>query len=185
MENEVKEYTVMIYTENKIGLLAQITNIFTRRSLDIWSLSAGPTSLEGIHNITLVTQATERRIKECVQQLEKRVDVIKAFFYLAEKIVYRELALYKVSTDSLFQCEDIENLLTRCSARIVEMNKTFTVIQKTGSAEETARLLEELKPYQILQFIRSGRIAVSKAEQEPITKFLRKREKERQLQTTK
>ena len=59
------------------------------------------------------------------------------------------------------------------------MNKTFTVIQKTGSSEETAQLHDELKPFGVLQFVRSGRIAVSRATQEPVFKFLRKRERER------
>ena len=179
MENEIKEYTVTIYTENQIGLLAQITNVFTRHNLSIWSLSAGATSLEGVHNITIVTSGTEKKVKESVQQIEKRVDVIKVFFYTSDKIVYRELALYKVSTESLLECGNIENVLDRFHARIVEMNKTFTVIQKTGSSEETAQLHDELKPFGVLQFVRSGRIAVSRATQEPVFKFLRKRERER------
>ena len=111
-----------------------------------------------------------------MQQIEKRVDVIKAFFYTHDKIVYREVALYKVATPSLLE-GDIESVLNRHHARIVEMNKCFTVLQKTGTTEETAHLYDELKPYGILQFIRSGRIAISRAEQEPVVKFLRKRER--------
>ena len=181
MENEIKEYTVTIYTENQIGLLSQITNVFTRHGLSIWSLSAGASSMEGVHNITIVTSGTEKKVRESVQQIEKRVDVIKAFFYTADKIVYRELCLYKVSTPALLD-GNIEQLLSRYHARIVEMNKVFTVIQKTGSSEETARLYDELKPLHVLQFVRSGRIAVSRAEQEPVFKFLRKRERERDQQ---
>ncbi len=179
MENEIKEYTVTIYTENQIGLLSQITNVFTRHGLSIWSLSAGATSMEGIHNITIVTSGTEKKVKESAQQIEKRVDVIKAFFYTGDKLVYRELCLYKVSTPELLQHGQIESILDRYHARIVEMNKIFTVIQKTGSSEETARLHDELKPLKVLQFVRSGRIAVSRAEQEPVFKFLRKREREK------
>ena len=107
------------------------------------------------------------------------MDVIKAFFYTADKIVYRELCLYKVSTPALLENGDIEHLLSKYHARIVEMNKIFTVIQKTGLSEETAALHDDLKPVGVLQFVRSGRIAVSRAEQEPVFKFLRKREKER------
>ena len=182
MENEIKEYTVTIFTENQIGLLAQITNVFTRHGLSIWSLSAGATSMEGVHNITIVTAGSEKKVRESVQQIEKRVDVIKVFYYTPEKIVYRELCLYKVSTPALLQYGDIEILLNRYHARIVEMNKVFTVIQKTGLSEETARLHDDLKPIGVLQFVRSGRIAVSRAEQEPVFKFLRKREKERNQQ---
>ena len=182
MENEIKEYTVTIYTENQIGLLAQITNVFTRHGLSIWSLSAGATSMEGVHNITIVTSGTEKKVKESVQQIEKRVDVIKVFFYTADKIVYRELCLYKVPTPALMEYGDIETLLNRYHARIVEMNKVFTVIQKTGLSDETAALHDDLKSVGVLQFVRSGRIAVSRAEQEPVFRFLKKREKERKQQ---
>ena len=92
--------------------------------------------------------------------------------------MYREVALYKVPTLCLLE-GDIESILSRYHARIVEMNKTFTVLQKTGTLEETSHLYDELKPYGILQFVRSGRIAISRAEQEPVLKFLRKREKEK------
>ena len=182
MENESKEYTVTIYTENQIGLLAQITNVFTRHGLSIWSLSAGATSMEGVHNITIVTSGSEKKVRESVQQIEKRVDVIKAFFYTSDKIVYRELCLYKVSTPALLEFGDSEALLNRYHARIVEMNKVFTVIQKTGLSDETARLHDDLKPVGVLQFVRSGRIAVSRAEQEPVFKFLRRRDKEEKSQ---
>ena len=185
MENEVKEYTVTIYTENQIGLLAQIANVFTRHGLSIWSLSAGATSMEGVHNITIVTAGLEKRVKESVQQIEKRVDVIKVFYYTSDKIVYRELCLYKVPTPALMENGDIETLLNRYHARIVEMNKVFTVIQKTGLSDETAALYDDLKGVGVLQFVRSGRIAVSRAEQEPVFKFLRKREKERKQQLNK
>ena len=182
MDSEVKEYTVTIYTENQIGLLAQITNVFTRHGLSIWSLSAGATSMEGVHNITIVTAGSEKKVRESVQQIEKRVDVIKVFFYTADKIVYRELCLYKVPTPALMEYGDIETLLNRYHARIVEMNKVFTVIQKTGLSDETAALHDDLKSVGVLQFVRSGRIAVSRAEQEPVFRFLKKREKERKQQ---
>ena len=185
MENEIKEYTVTIFTENQIGLLAQITNVFTRHGLSIWSLSAGATSMEGVHIITIVTSGLEKKVKESVQQIEKRVDVIKAFFYTDDKIVYRELCLYKVSTRNLLEKGNIEDLLNRYHARIVEMNKVFTVIQKTGYSDDTARLHDELKKVGVLQFVRSGRIAVSRAEQEPVFKFLKKRERERNQQFNK
>ena len=182
MDSEAKEYTVTIYTENQIGLLAQITNVFTRHGLSIWSLSAGATSMEGVHNITIVTSGLEKKVRESVQQIEKRVDVIKVFFYTSDKIVYRELCLYKVPTPALLEYGDIETLLNRYHARIVEMNKVFTVIQKTGLSDETAALHDDLKPIGVLQFVRSGRIAVSRAEQEPVFKFLKKRERERNQQ---
>ena len=180
MDNTVKNYTVSIFTENQIGLLAQISNVFTRRNLSIWSLSAGASSIEGIHNITIITEATERRIREAVLQIEKRVDVVKAFYYTDEQIVYRELALYKVPTDKLLDGGNLEDLLSRNNARFVVMNRSFTVIQKTGLTHETQRLYEELQEAGVLQFVRSGRIALSRSSQEPVQGFLRERQAEKE-----
>jgi len=80
MDTEQKEYTVTVVTENQIGLLAQIANVFTRRSLSIWSLVAGPTKMEGIHSIDIVTCGTEKKVSECASQIEKRVDVINVSY---------------------------------------------------------------------------------------------------------
>ena len=90
--------------------------------------------------------------------------------------IEREHMLVKVrnTTESRAELKSAADLY---HASIVEMNKCFTVLQKTGTTEETAHLYDELKPYGILQFIRSGRIAISRAEQEPVVKFLRKRER--------
>jgi len=80
METQQKEYTVTVYTENQIGLLAQIANAFTRRSLSIWSLVAGPTATKGIHSIDIVTCGPEKKVSECASQIEKRVDVVSVTY---------------------------------------------------------------------------------------------------------
>ncbi|MCI1639853.1 MAG: acetolactate synthase small subunit [Bacteroidales bacterium] len=178
MEN--KTYTVTIYSENQIGLLMQISNIFTRHSLSIWSLSASASSIEGIHTITIITDSpSEKQILEVVMQLEKRVDVVKAFYYTNDQIIYRELALYKMQTAKLLECGRIEDLLTNYNARIVEMNNVFTVIQKTGKTEETQSLYDELNKYGVMQFVRSGRIAVTREKLEPVKDFIAERELEK------
>lgn len=162
MDNEIRTYTVLIYTENQIGLLSQIANVFTRRSLSIWTLTAGPTAIEGVHTITITSDATRRKIDEAVKQIEKRVDVISATYYVSEEIVYRELALCKVPSPALLESGAIEKLLSDHHARILEMNPEFTVLQKTGTLRETTAFYESVKPFGVLQFVRSGRVAVSR-----------------------
>ena len=184
MNELTKRYTVIIYSENQIGLLSQISNIFTRRSLSIWSLSAGATAIEGIHSITIVTDGTRKRVQEAVMQLEKRVDVLKAYLYTDEEIVYKELALYKVPTSEVIDHGDIEDILARSNAKIVEINRDFAVIVKTGTTEETNTLYHELQKYGIMQFQRSGSIGVSRERQEPITDFLNRCELRRGKQNT-
>lgn len=162
MAESIKTYTVVIYTENSIGLLSQIANVFTRRNLNILSLSAGESAEEGSYNITVVTDGTERNVRGAALLVEKRVDVIRVDYYTDSEIVYKELAMYKVPTKSLLESGSMEKLLSGHQAKIVDINKKFTVIQKTGTAEDTSALLEDLKDYGICEFIRSGRIAVSK-----------------------
>ena len=113
-----------------------------------------------------------------MQQLEKRVDVVRVFLYEDEEIVYRELALYKVPTEAILQAGDIEEILQHYSAKIIEINKSFAVISKVGTTGQTQQLYEVLGRYGVMQFQRSGRVAISRERQEPLQKFLQDRQKE-------
>jgi acetolactate synthase-1/3 small subunit len=180
MENENILYTVTAYTENQVGLMSAIASIFTRRSLNIWSLSVSASAIKDVHKFTITTHTTKEKIMAVVKQIERRVDVIKAFYYVNDDIIYRELALYKVETCNLLESNALEELLHKRNARILEMNKNFTVLQKTGHCEETLALYEDLKKLgPVLQFTRSGRIAVTKGEHEYVDEFLAEREIER------
>lgn len=176
IEMETKKYTVVIYTENQVGVLTQVANVFSRRSLNIHSLSANASAFEGIHTITIDTVATPKKIEETVKQLEKRVDTVKVFCYSEDEVVYREMALYKVSTNSMISAGNIEAILQVYNARILEINSNFTVISKVGTTDETRRLYDELCKCGLMQFQRSGRAVVSRERQEPLMEYLRKRE---------
>ncbi len=174
-------YTVTVYSENQIGLLNQISNTFTRRSLNIWSLSVSASAMEGVHKFTITTLTTKEMIEKVVRQIEKRIDVVKAFYYTDKEIIFREIALYKVDTESLLKSGDFEGLISRNNARIVEMNRNFAVIQKTGSEDDTRKLYKELSKFGVRQFVRSGRISVSKSMDEPVSNFIDMRNKEENL----
>ena len=137
MDNTVRRYTVVLHSENQIGVLNQVANIFTRHSLNMSSMSANASPLEGIHTISIVTYTVEKKIIEVVQQLEKKVDIVRAFYYSDEQTVYRELALYKVPTDKILGSGNIEDILQGYYAKIIEINRDFTVISKVGTTEET------------------------------------------------
>lgn len=173
-------YTVTVYSENQIGLLNQISNIFTRRSMNISSLSVSASAMEGVHKFTITTCTTKDLIEKVVKQIEKRIDVVKAFYYTDEEIIFKEIALYKVDTEKLLESGDFEGIISRNNARIVEMNRCFAVILKTGSGEETQTLYDELSGFGVRQFVRSGRISVSKSMDEPVNTFIRQRDEEEQ-----
>lgn len=176
METVEKKYVVVIYSENQIGLLTQVANVFTRRSMNIWSLTASPSAIEGIHTIIIETVGIEKKIIESVQQLQKRVDVVRVFYYCIDEMIYRELALYKVPTEAIIESGNIEEILQRFNANIIEINKSYAVISKVGTTEESQNLYNELKDFGVMQFQRSGSIVISRERQEPLQEFLKARE---------
>lgn len=105
MDNEIKRYTVIIFTENQTGLLTQISNIFTRRNLDIWSLSAIPTEIPGIHSITIQTDGIEKKLREASLQIQNRVDVVRSYYFVSDQIINREIIMYRMAL------EEVKNFL--------------------------------------------------------------------------
>lgn len=169
-------FTVTIYSENNVGLLNQIAIIFTRRNVNIWSMAVSASAIEGVHKFTVACHSDEDTIIKVVKQIEKRIDVLKAFYFRDNEIVYQELALYKVPTDALLNNIDFEALIRKHNARILELNATFAVIEKTGHCDETLELFNDLNQYGVLQFVRSGRVAVTKSLVERVSNFLEEQE---------
>lgn len=176
-----QEFTLTIYSENRVGLLTQITTVFTRRHINIESLTTSESAIKGIHKFTIVVFSNRDEIERLVSQIEKRIDVLKAYVFAQEEIVYQEIALYKVPTEALFSGNEIEKLVRRYGARILEMTAEYTVIEKTGHKEETQELFEKLDRYGVTQFTRSGRVAINKLKKEPLTNFLRQLEEEERV----
>lgn len=165
-------YTVTVFSENQVGLLNQISIIYTRRGVNIESLTVSPSSIEGIHKFTITAWSDRTLMEKIVKQIEKRIDVLKAFLYTDDEIVYQEVALYKVPTLKLLEEEHLEDIIRHHGARILEITHEYTVLEKTGHKDETEALFEELKRYGITQFVRSGRVAVTKSTVEYVTRFL-------------
>ncbi|MFM8449792.1 MAG: acetolactate synthase small subunit [Haliscomenobacter sp.] len=173
----VNEYTLTVFTENQTGLLSRVVSIFTRRHVNIDSLTTSKSSMPGIHRFTIVVHVTEDMVQKLVAQLEKQVDVLKAFYYENEEIVYQEIALYKVPTSIFFHETRVEKLIRQHNARILEIEPEYLVIEKTGHAVETEALLSQLKELGIYEFVRSGRIAIPRP-MERLNKYLKSLEEQ-------
>jgi len=177
MENKTL-YTITIFSENMVGLLNQITIIFTRRGLNIETLSVSPSAIEGIHKFTITAFSDPDTIEKVVKQIDKRVGIIKTFCNTDEGLVHREIAMYKVATDKLMQLGSIADILSRYSARILEMTADYTVFSKTGHYADTQAMFNELKErVGVLQFIRSGRVAITREKVERLSDMLAVMEK--------
>ena len=160
--SEIKEYTITVFSENQTGLLARVTGVFTRRHINIESLNVSKSSIPGIHRFTIVVNVTKHMVEILVAQLDKQVDVVKAFHYEPDEIVFQEVALYKVPVAAFYNGTSLETLIRKHNARILEIEPQYIVIEKTGHQEETEALLEELRKTGIYEFVRSGRVAIVK-----------------------
>jgi acetolactate synthase-1/3 small subunit len=178
--SKIEEYTIIAFSENAVGLLNRITIIFTRRHINIESLTVSESSLHGIHKFTIVINTSLDMVKKITNQIEKQVEVLKAYFFTKEEIIFQEIALYKVSTEALLKSQMIETIVRESNARIIEITPEYTVIEKTGHEYETSKLFTELSNYGgVKQFTRSGRIAVTRSNTELLTEFLNTRERDK------
>jgi len=157
-----EKFTLSIFTENTPGLLHRVTTVFTKRKLNIESLTVSESETQGIHRYTIVVLTTKVVAKTVVNQLEKQVEILRAFLHSDDEIVYQEIALYKVPSESLMRDKGVEEIVRDHHARILTIEKEFVIIEKTGHKEDTQVLYERLEPYGILEFVRSGRIAITK-----------------------
>ncbi|MDH5367134.1 MAG: acetolactate synthase small subunit [Cyclobacteriaceae bacterium] len=159
---EIKTYTISIFTENHVGLLNRITIIFTKRRLNIESLNTSESEIAGIHRFTIVVKVSEETVIKLVKQIEKQIEVVRAFYHIDEDTVFQEIALYKVHSNTIVNGIKVESLIRDNHARILAIENDFIIIEKTGHKEETNDLLKKLEPYGIMEFVRSGRVSVTK-----------------------
>ncbi|MEZ5105746.1 MAG: acetolactate synthase small subunit [Draconibacterium sp.] len=171
-----QEYIITIFSENHIGLLTRITIVFTRRKVNIESLTVSESALPGVFKFTIVIKSSKEQTQKIVSQIEKQIDVLKAFYHTNDEMVYQEIALYKVPIEALYESDSVEKMVRNAGARILEITREYVVIEKTGHKEETQALFEELNKFRVLQFIRSGRVAITREPFERLSEFLKERD---------
>lgn len=175
---EKKLYTLLVYSENIAGILNQITAVFTRRQVNIESLNVSASSIEGVHKYTITAWSDPDQIEKITRQIEKKIDVVKANYFTDDQLFIRESGLYKLSTESVLQNPEISRTIRRFDAHIIEVNPTYTIVMKHGITEDIIALYLALNAFGcVLQYTRSGRIAVTRGMQEQVSAFLEEREK--------
>lgn len=180
MSQDTQLYTILVYSENIAGVLNQITAVFTRRQVNIESLNVSASSTPGVHKYTITCYCTLEMVKMLKAQIEKRIDVLQARYFTDEDIFLQETSLLKISTPSMLEDAQVCAIVRRHGARIVEVNPTYTAIEKTGLTEEILSLYEALNRLGVVrQFARSGRICITRGTREQLDDYLAEREKER------
>ena len=176
-EEKKKFYTLLVYSENIAGILNQITAVFTRRQVNIESLNVSASSIEGVHKYTITAWSDADQIEKITRQIEKKIDVIKANYFTDDQLFIRESGLYKLTTDLVINNSEISRTIRRHDASIMEVNPTYVVVMKNGKTEDILNLYYALNEFGcVLQYTRSGRIAVTRSTQEQVSEFLEQRE---------
>ncbi len=175
--NEKKLYTLIVHSENIAGLLNQVTAVFTRRQINIESLNVSASSIKGIHKYTITAFTDKDTIDKVVKQIDKKIDVLQAHYFVDDEIYYHEIALYKVSTPEFQSTPEASKVIRKYNARIVEVNPVFAIVEKNGNSDDISSLYNELRSLNcVLQFVRSGRIAITTSCFERVNEFLADRE---------
>ena len=177
MEEKKRLYTLLVYSENVAGILNQVTAVFTRRQVNIESLNVSASSIPGVHKYTITAWSNEDQIQKIVRQIEKKIDVVKANYFTDDQLFIRESGLYKLATEKVLENPEISRTIRRFDAHIIEVNPTYTIVMKFGLTEDIISLFRALDPFGcVLQYTRSGRIAVTRGMQEQVSAFLEERE---------
>ena len=159
------------------GILNQITAVFTRRQVNIESLNVSASSIPGVHKYTITAWSDEDQIEKITKQIEKKIDVIKANYFKDEQLFIRETGLYKLSTEKVLENPEISRTIRRYDATITEVNPTYVIVMKSGKTNDIIELFRVLDAFGcVLQYTRSGRIAVTRGMQEKVSEFLEERE---------
>lgn len=158
-------YTISIFTTNTVGLLNRITIVFTRRRLNIESLTVSETERKGVSRFTIVIRNESREfVEKLVRQIRKITDVLAVFGYLDNEIVFNEIALFKIAAPLGGKPIDTKAINLDWNAKVVHFGMDYVVVEKNGTEEEIGEFYQYLKQWDILEYIKSGRVAVGKTE---------------------
>jgi len=158
---EKQNFTVSVYTENNVGILNRLSAIFLKRHINIESMIVSKSEIDDVYRFTFVVIVTKTLIRKVVGQLEKQIEVIRAFYHTEDEIIYNETALFKISSEHLYD-ETIQNKMKFRRAHIISITENYFVIEASGLRDDIDNMYEKLKPYGLLQFVRSGRIAITR-----------------------
>ncbi len=163
--SNLKLYTIIIYTENKPGILYRIADAFLKRKINIESLTVSEIEAQKMSRFTITVKGTQLGIEKITKQLYKIIEVVKVLETTDSELVFREIALIKVSTKNPGKRQEVEEIADLFRAKIVYVGSNYLMIEKSGSEEAINSLYSLLKPFGIREFVRSGRIALTKEEQ--------------------
>lgn len=153
--------TLVVYVEDKPGVLNRVASLFRRRAFNIESLTVGHTEQPGVSRMTIVVRADDITAKRIEANLYKLVNVLRVEDVTYQPSVVRDLALIKVraDVDSRVQILQIADVFR---ARAVDVTNGSVIVEVTGTEDKIDGLVEVLRPYGILEMVRTGIVAMSR-----------------------
>lgn len=156
----MSKFVIAVLVENKFGVLARVAGLFSARGFNIDSLAVGETEEPDVSRITLVVEADEKILEQVKKQLNKLIDVIRVQDLTGGKYVGRELMLIKVKAASTTVREKIVKVVDSTGGEIVDVGKKALTVEESGDEHRVKALIELLRPYGILEIVRTGKIAL-------------------------
>jgi len=156
----MQKFVLSVLVENKFGVLARVAGLFSARGFNISSLAVGETEDPNVSRMTIVVEADEKIIEQVEKQLNKLIDVIKVLDLTEMRFIERELLLVKVKADKTAVREKIIKIVDTTGSEIVDIGKKTLTIEETGDEHRTKALIELLRPYGIVEIVRTGKIAL-------------------------
>ncbi len=156
-----ERHTLSVLVEDKPGVLARVSGLFSRRGFNIASLAVGPTEHPDISRMTIVVDVDDFPLEQVTKQLNKLIHVIKIVELEPAASVQREVLLVKVRADAGVRTQVLE-VVDLFRAKAVDVSPEALTIEATGTAEKIAALLKNLEPYGIREMVQSGTIAVGR-----------------------
>jgi acetolactate synthase I/III small subunit len=154
-------HTISLLVENKFGVLSRISGLFSGRGYNIESLSVGETIDPQISIMTIVTSGDDQIIEQITKQLNKLIDIIKVIDMTELDHVEREMVLIKVAPEQKNKAE-ILRLTEIFRGRVVDSSQNTYTVEVTGDEKKIEAFVELLKPMGIKEFVRTGKIAISR-----------------------
>ena len=158
----MNKYTIIIFAENKPGVLYRIADLFLRRKINIESLTVSESEKDGISRFTIVVAGDNSIVEKVVKQLYRIIEVVKVIEKTDDELFFKEIALIKVAIKSAEDRRNVEAVVRLSQATVIAMSTDHIVIEKEGSEAEIDALYTLVKPFGIKEVVRSGRIAVLK-----------------------
>ena len=154
--------TLVALVEDKPGVLTRVASLFRRRNYNIESLTVGHTENPGVSRMTIVVDSTRTNVEKVAQNLYKLVNVIRVEDVTEQPNVLRDLALIKVQADGGSRRSEIMQLVDTFRARVVDVALDSLMIEATGTEDKIDGLVDVLRPYGIVEMVRTGRVAMAR-----------------------